>query len=244
MSSLRGKIAIVTGASSGIGQGIAERLAQNGASVVVNYAKSAEKAKAVVKRIGDKGGTALGIHADVTKVSDIQRLFRETLTQFHRLDIVVANSGIFNQKPFMETTEQEYDDMFALNAKGAFFTLQEASRHVSDGGRIIFISSSATAVSYPGSAIYKGSKAAGEQFVQTLAKELGSRQITVNTVSPGFTETPMLPSDSNLRESGKNMSPFGRLGQPSDIADTVSFLVSEQGGWITGTNIQASGGII
>lgn len=244
MSSLRGKIAIVTGASSGIGQGIAERLAQNGASVVVNYAKSAEKAKAVVKRIGDKGGTALGIHADVTKVSDIQRLFRETLHQFHRLDIVVANSGMFNQKPFMETTEQEYDDLFALNAKGAFFTLQEASRHVSDGGRIIFISSSATAVSYPGSAIYKGSKAAGEQFVQTLAKELGSRQITVNTVSPGFTETPMLPSDSNLRESGKNMSPFGRLGQPSDIADTVSFLVSEQGGWITGTNIQASGGII
>ena len=244
MSSLKGKIAIVTGASSGIGQGIAERLAQNGASVVINYSKSAEKAKAIVKGIGDKGGTALGIHADASKVPDIQRLFRETLHQFHRLDIVVANSGMFNQKPLIETTEQEYDDMFALNAKGAFFTLQEASKHVSDGGRIIFISSSATAVSYPGSAIYKGSKAAGEQFVQTLAKELGSRQITVNTVSPGFTDTPMLPNDPNLRESGKNMSPFERLGQPSDIADTVSFLVSEQGGWITGTNIQASGGII
>ena len=244
MSSLRGKVALVTGASSGIGQSIAERLAQDGASVVINYSKSAEKAKAVVQGIGDKGGTALGIHADVSKVADIQRLFRETLNQFHHIDIVVANSGMFNQKPLLETTEQEYDDMFALNAKGAFFTLQEASKHLSDGGRIIFISSSATAVSYPGSAIYKGSKAAGEQFVQTLAKELGPRQITVNTVSPGFTETPMLPNDPNLRESGKNMSPFGRLGQPSDIANTVSFLVSEQGGWITGTNIQAGGGII
>jgi 3-oxoacyl-[acyl-carrier protein] reductase len=244
MSSLRGKVALVTGASSGIGQSIAERLAQDGASVVVNYAKSAEKAKAVVQGIGDKGGTALGIQADVSKVANIQRLFRETLKQFHHLDIVVANSAMFSQTLLLETTEQEFDDMFALNAKGAFFTLQEASKHLSDEGRIIFISSSATAMSYPGSAVYKGTKAAGEQFVQTLAKELGTRQITVNTVSPGFTDTTMLPDDPGLRESGKNMSPFGRLGQPSDIANTVSFLVSDQGGWITGTNIQASGGII
>lgn len=242
--SLQNKVAIVTGASSGIGRGIAERLAQEGAAVIVNYAKSEDKARSVVRTIEAKGGKALAVQADVSKVEDIRRLFQETLKQCGRVDIVIANAGMFNQASLMETTEDAYDTMFALNAKGVFFTLQEAGRHLQDGGRIIFISTGATAMSFPGSAAYKGSKAAGEQFVQTLAKELGHRQITVNTVSPGFTETDMLPTDNAFRKTGIDMSPLGRLGQPADIANVVSFLVSHEGGWITGNTIQAGGGII
>lgn len=242
--SLQGKVALITGASSGIGRGIAECLAREGASVIVNYANSADKAQAVVRTIEAQGGKALAVQADVSRVEAIRRLFQDTIDHFGRIDIAIANSGMFNQKSLMETTEADYDAMFALNAKGTFFTLQEAGIHLQDGGRIIFISSGATAMSYPEAAVYKGSKAAGEQFVRTLAKELGPRKITVNTVSPGFTETDMLPQDPAFRESGIKMSPLGRLGQPRDIADVVSFLVSEEGGWITGNNIQAGGGII
>ncbi|MDR4494617.1 MAG: SDR family oxidoreductase [Nitrospirales bacterium] len=242
--SLQGKVALVTGASSGIGRGIAERLAQEGASVIINYGKSADKAQSVVRTIESRGGKALAVQADVSRVEDIRRLFQDTLRHFGRIDIAIANSGMFNQKTLMATTEEDYDAMFALNAKGAFFTMQEAGTHLRDGGRIIFISTGATAMSFSGAAVYKGSKAAGEQFVKTLAKELGPRQITVNTVSPGFTETDMLPPDPTFRESGIKMSPLGRLGQPRDIADIVHFLVSEEGGWITGNNIQAGGGII
>ena len=191
--SLQGKVAIITGASSGIGRGIAERLAQEGVAVIVNYGKSADKAQSVVRTIEAKGGKAVAVQADISKVADIRRLFQDALPHFGRIDIVIANAGIFNQKPLMETSEEEYDSMFALNTKGTFFTLQEAGRHLQNGGRIIFISSGATAMSFPGAAVYKGSKSAGEQFVATLAKELGTRQITVNTVSPGFTETDMLP---------------------------------------------------
>ena len=242
--SLQGKVAIITGASSGIGRGIAERLAEEGASVIVNYGKSGDKARSVVRAIDDKGGKAKAVQADVSRVADIHRLFQEAIRHFGRVDIVIANAGMFNQKTLMETTEEEYDAMFALNAKGVFFTLQEAGRCLQDGGRVIFISTGATAMSFPGAAAYKGSKAAGEQFVQTLAKELGQRQITVNTVSPGFTETEMLPKDEAFRNSGIEMSPLGRLGQPKDIADVVHFLVSKEGGWITGNTIQAGGGII
>ena len=242
--SLQGKVAIITGASRGIGRSIAERLAQEGAAVIVNYGKSADKAQSVVRTIEAKGGKAVTVQADISKVADIRRLFQEALRHFGRIDIVIANAGMFNQKPLMETTEEEYDSMFALNTKGTFFTLQEAGRHLQNGGRIIFISTGATAMSFPGAAVYKGSKAAGEQFVATLAKELGTRQITVNTVSPGFTETEMLPKDDAFRKTGREMSPLGRLGQPGDIANVVRFLVSEEGGWITGHNIQAGGGII
>jgi len=243
MSSLQNKVAIVTGASKGIGRSIAERLAQEGAAVVVNYCKSADKAQEVVRGIEVKGGRALAIQADVSKVSDIQRLFQQIIGHFGRIDIVIANAGMFNPKSVADTTEEEFDAMVALNAKGVFFTLQEAGRHIADGGRIVYISTSATASSFPGSAVYKGSKATGEHFVQTLAHELGARQVTVNTVSPGFTETDMLPKEESVREMGTQMSPLRRLGQPVDIARVVAFLVSEEGGWITGDNIQASGGI-
>lgn len=244
MATLQGKVALVTGASNGIGRGIAERLAQDSASVVVNYAKSADKADAVVAGIKARGGQAMAVQADISQVADIQRLFQQTVAQFGRIDIVVANAGMFHQKGVLDTSEEEFDAMFALNAKGTFFTLQEAGRCIADGGRVINISTSATAMSFPGAAAYKGSKAAGEQFVQTLAKELGARGVTVNTVSPGFTETDMLPKDEAFRQAGQQMSPFGRIGQPSDIASVVAFLASDEAGWITGDNIQACGGIV
>ena len=243
MSSLKDKVAIITGGSRGIGRSIAERLAQEGATVVVNYCKSADKAQEVVKGIEEKGGYAFAVQADVSKVSDIQRLFQEIIGKYGRIDIVVANAGMFNSKSVVDTTEEDFDAMVALNAKGVFFTLQEAARHIGDGGRIIYISTSATASSYAGSAVYKGTKAAGEHFITTLAHELGAKKVTVNTVSPGFTETDMLPKEEGVRETGIQMSPLRRLGQPIDIAHVVAFLVSEEGGWITGDNIQASGGI-
>lgn len=241
---LAGKVAVVTGASSGIGRSIAERFAQDGATVVVNYGKSAGKAKEVVTGIESRGGKAFALQADMSQVVDVRRLFQRSMERGGRVDVVVTNAGMFWQKPVSEVTEDEFDAMFALNTKGTFFTLQEAARQVADGGRILNISTAATAMSFPGAAVYCGSKAAGEQFTKTLAKELGPRGITVNTVSPGFTDTDMLSKDVQFREWCKNMSPLGRLGQAKDIADLVAFLVGEQGGWITGQNIQAGGGIV
>lgn len=243
MGSLSGKVALVTGASRGIGRAIAERLAQDGASVVVNYANSAGEAEKVVTEIEAKGGSALAIQADVRKVSDIRRLFKEAFDRYGRLDIVVANAGIFLERPLAEVTEQEFDEIFNLNAKGAFFTLQEAARRVSDGGRIVAISTGGTRLGFPGAAAYLGSKGALEQFTKTLAVELGPRGVTVNAVSPGFTETDML-SKEEFRQMGVQMSPLGRLGTGRDIADAVGFVVSEQGRWITGGNLQAGGGVV
>lgn len=243
MSSLNGKVALVTGASRGIGRAIAERLAQDGASVVVNYAKSAGEAKKVVAEIEAKDGTAVAIQADVRNVSNIRRLFKEAVDRYGRLDIVVANAGIASEKPLAEVTEQEFDDMFNLNAKGAFFTLQEAARRIADGGRIVTISSGGTKLRFPGFAVYLGSKGALEQFTKTLATELGPRGVTVNTVSPGFTETDML-SKEEFRQMGIQMSPLGRLGTARDIADAVAFVVSEQGRWLTGDNLQVGGGVV
>jgi 3-oxoacyl-[acyl-carrier protein] reductase len=242
MGSLKGKVAIVTGASRGIGRGIAERLAQDGASVVVNYAKNAEEAKKVVAGIEAKGGKAVAVQADVSKVADVWRLFQETEAHFRRLDILVNNAGIFTYKPLAEMTEEEYDRIFALNAKGQFFAMQEAAKRMADGGRIVNISTGGTRLAFPGIAAYGGTKAALEFFTKVAAKELGVRKITVNTVSPGYTETDML-SDPGFRAAGVEASPLKRLGTPKDIADVVAFVVSDEGGWITGDNLQAGGGV-
>ena len=244
MTPLSGRVAIVTGSARGIGRAVAERLGREGASVVVNYVRNADQAEEVVSAIESAGARALAVQADMSQIADIRRLFRETFDHFGRLDILVNNAGLFQPHPIAEVTEDEFDAAFALNAKGAFFAFQEAARRMGDGGRIINISSCSTAMSLPGFAVYVGSKAAGEQFARALAKELGGRGITVNTVSPGFTETDMLPQDPEWRKMGAQMSAFGRLGQPEDIADAVAFLVGEQGKWITGQNVQACGGVV
>jgi 3-oxoacyl-[acyl-carrier protein] reductase len=242
MGSLTEKVAIVTGASAGIGRAIAERLAQEGATIVVNYGKSADKAKTVVAGIESKGGKAVVMQADMSKVADARRLVRETVQRFGRLDILVNNAGMATFKPLVETTEQEFDQIFALNAKGPYFAMQEAAKVIEDGGRIVNISSDGTHMGFAGVTAYLGTKGALEQFTRGLAYELAPKGVTVNTVSPGFTETAMMPDA--FRETGAQMSPLKRIGTPKDIADVVAFVVSEEARWLTGQNIHASGGVV
>lgn len=242
MGALAGKVAIVTGSSSGIGRAIAERLAQDGATVVVNYHAHAEKARAVAEGIHAKGGHAAVIQADMSRVADAQRLVQLTVDQFHRLDILVNNAGRFIPKKLVETTEAEFDAILALNAKGPYFAMQAAAKVLSDGGRIVNISSALTHLKFPGATAHLGSKAALEQYGKGLAQELAPRGITVNTVLPGFTDTGVLTEQ--YRSMGEQLSPFNRLGLPSDVADVVAFLVSEQARWLTGQVIQAGGGLV
>jgi len=244
MGSLTEKVAIVTGASDGIGRAIAERLAQDGATIVVNYGKSADKAKQVVVGIEEKGGKAVAIQADMSKVGDVGRLVKDTVRIFGRLNILVNNAGMFMYKPLVETTEEEFDRMFALNTKGPYFALQEAAKIIQKGGRIVNISTDGTHIGFAGATAYLGSKGALEQFTKGLAHELAPKGITVNTVSPGYTATAMLPADPTFRQIGEQASPLKRLGIPKDIADIVAFVVSEEARWLTGQNIHAGGGVV
>ena len=242
MNALADKIAVVTGASAGIGRAIAERLAQEGATVVVNYGASADKARAVVAGIETKGGKAIAVQADMSRIADARRLIQETAERFGRLDILINNAGMALFKPLIETTEQEFDRVFALNTRGPYFTMQEAAKVIEDGGRIVNISTDGTHMGFPGVTAYLASKGALEQITKGLAHELASKGVTVNTVSPGFTETAMLPDA--FRETGAEMSPLKRLGTPEDIADVVLFIVTDQARWLTGQNIHASGGVV
>ncbi|MEK7337700.1 MAG: glucose 1-dehydrogenase [Nitrospirota bacterium] len=242
MTSLNGKVAIVTGASSGIGQAIAERLATEGAIVVVNYLRSESKARAVVAGIQGKGGKAVAVQADMSVVADARRLVVATVAQFSRVDILVNNAGKFAPKSFLDTTEADFDAQMALHAKGPYFAMQEAAKMMRDHGRIVNISSAGTKLHYYGATAYLGSRGALEQFTQGIAQELAPRGITVNTVAPGFTDTGILTQP--YRQMGIQLSPFKRLGRPEDIAEVVAFLVSEQARWITGQTIQAGGGIV
>ena len=244
MGSLTEKVAIVTGSSDGIGRAIAERLAQDGATIVVNYGKSADKAKQVVVGIEEKGGKAVAIQADMSKVGDVGRLVKDTVRIFGRLNILVNNAGMFMYKPLVETTEEEFDRMFDLNTKGPYFALQEAAKIIQEGGRIVNISTDGTHIGFAGATAYLGSKGALEQFTKGLAHELAPKGITVNTVSPGYTATAMLPADPTFRQIGEQASPLKRLGIPKDIADVVAFVVSEEARWLTGQNIHAGGGVV
>lgn len=242
MAALSGKVAIVTGASSGIGRAIAERLAEDGALVVVNFRESQDKAQAVVAGIQGKGGKSVALQADVSVVAEARRLIRETVVQFGRLDILVNNAGKFVPKPFEDTTEADFDALMNLHAKGPYFAMQEAAKVLSEQGRIVNISSAGTHLHYYGATAYLGSRGALEQFTQGVAQELAPRGITVNTVAPGFTDTGILTDV--YKKVGIESSPFKRLGRPQDIADVVAFLVSEQARWMTGQTIQAGGGIV
>ncbi|MBE1709039.1 MULTISPECIES: SDR family oxidoreductase [Mesorhizobium] len=239
--SLHGKTAIVTGSSRGIGRAIAEGLAAEGAAVVVNYVGNRKAADEVVADIAGKGGKAIAIQADISSVSDVRRLFDETERKLGAIDIVVANVGVAVIKPLTEATEADFDLVFGTNAKGTFFTLQEAARRVRDGGRIIAVSTGGTKMFFTQTALYLGSKGAVEQFVRVLSRELGSRGITVNALSPGFTDTDLLPERDRAVAAG--MSPFGRIGAPHDVADVAVFLASDEARWLTGDNIQAGGGV-
>ncbi|MER8659623.1 SDR family oxidoreductase [Mesorhizobium sp. M1148] len=238
---LQGKTALVTGSSRGIGRAIAEGLASKGAAVVVNYVGNHEAADEVVAAIAGKGGKAIAVQADISSVSDIHRLFDEAESEFGAVDIVVANVGVAVIKPLTEATEADFDHVLGTNAKGTFFVLQEAARRVRNGGRIIAVSTGGTKMFFTQTALYLGSKGAVEQFVRVLSRELGPRGITVNALSPGFTDTDLLPERDRAVAAG--MSPFGRIGAPRDVADVAVFLASDEARWLTGENIQAGGGV-
>ena len=238
------KSALVTGSSRGIGRAIAERLAADGVAVVINYTRSPQHAEETVRGIVGRGGKAIAIQADVTKPTEVGRLFDEAQKAFGALDIVVANAGVFLRKPLAESTDDDYEHVFNTNTKGVFFTLREAAKRINNGGRIVAVSSAGTKLPFADASLYLGSKGAIEQFVRSLSRELGPRFITVNVLSPGFTETDMLPEDEQLRTFGASLSPFNRIGTSREVAEVAAFLASEAAGWVTGQNLQAGGGVV
>lgn len=244
MAILTGKVALVTGAGRGIGRAIAERLGEEGAAVIVNYNVSESLALEVVSTIVARGGRALALQADMSKLAEIRRLFQEVEEHFGQLDILVNNAGLGLLRPTAEMTEEEFDRLFTLNTKGTFFALQEAARRMRDGGRIVSLSTGATIAITPGFGAYAGSKAAVEQFSLALSKELGSRGITVNTVLPAIVDTGTLVLPNEVIAQLIQQTPLGRLGQPRDIADIIAFLVSDQARWITGQTLRVGGGLI
>lgn len=243
---LSGKVAIVTGASRGIGREIAERLAENGAKVVVNYASSPAKAEEVVGLIKQGGGEARAIQADISQVAEIERLFRETIEAYGGIDILVNNAGIMTTKPIAAMTEEDFDQQFAINVKGTYFAIQQAFRHMNSGGRIINFSTSVAGQMFPTYSVYAGTKGAVEQFTRQLAKEFGPKGITINAVAPGPVNTELFTVGKSEEQIAGivKMNAFGRLGEPDDIAGVVLFLASEESKWITGQTLRVNGGFV
>jgi len=242
VTTLTGKTAIITGASRGIGRAVAERLGRDGAAIVVAYATREAAAAETVNAIVSAGGRATASKADVSRLAEVRLLFDETKRFFGPPDILVAVAGSMLIKPFAETVEEDYDIGLSVNARGTFMVFSEASRRISDGGRIIGFSSSLVAQGRAGIGLYVAGKAAIEQYVKVLAKELGPRQITVNAVAPGPTDTELLSERG--RTTAPQMTPLGRIAQPFEIADVVAFLASQQGGWVNGQVIGVNGGIV
>jgi 3-oxoacyl-[acyl-carrier protein] reductase len=244
MTRLHGKVALVSGGSRGIGRAIAERLGRDGADVALTYAGNRDKAEAVAATIRAGGVRALALPSDLREVSQTRALFAAVLEQFGRLDIVVNNAGISVFKPTTDIEEANYDRVMDTNARGTFFALQEAARHVADGGRIINLASGATRQALPAAGVYAASKAAVEQFGMALAKEIGPRGITVNQIGPGVTDTDGLIMPAEDLAHLVASTPLGRLGQPADLADVVAFLASDDARWVNGQTLQVNGGIL
>ncbi len=244
MKPLKDKVAIVTGSSRGIGAQISINLAQAGAKVVVNYADNQLAATKVVSEIKSQGGEAIAIQADVSSVVQVRAMFDSAISQFGKLDILVNNAGSILHKTIQNTTDDDFDRIFAINVKGTFNTLREAASRLENEGRIINFSSSTTHLMLPMYGVYCATKGAVEQLTRVFAKEVGARKITVNTISPGPTNTKLFTegkSDETINRLA-SMAALGRIGEPEDIARVVLFLASEDASWVTGQNIGANGG--
>jgi 3-oxoacyl-[acyl-carrier protein] reductase len=243
---LAGKVAVVTGASKGIGAAIARQLAAEGAAVVVNYASSRSGADKVVGEIAANGGKAVAVQADVAKKADIERLFAETKKAFGQLDILVNNAGVYEFLPLENITEESFHKQFNLNVLGLILTTQEAVKQFGSLGSIVNISSVVSTSPAPGGSVYSATKAAVDAVTKSLAKELGPRQIRVNSVNPGMVDTEGLRTagihEGDFRKQYEAQAPLGRIGQPEDIATAVTFLASADSSWITGEIFHVGGG--
>jgi 3-oxoacyl-[acyl-carrier protein] reductase len=247
MASLQGKVAVVTGASKGIGAAIAEDLGREGASVIVNYSSSSREAEEVVNRIKAAGGKAKAVKANLSKPADARRLIEAAVAEFGKLDILINNAGVYEFRPLDQIDEESFDRHFNLNVKGLLFASQAAVKAFGDrGGAIINVSSMASVTAYPNTSVYSATKAAVDSLTRTLAAELGAKKILVNSILPGVVETEGtggLVGWEKFKDEAVERTPLGRVGRPEDIANIVSFLVSEKAGWITGELISASGGL-
>jgi 3-oxoacyl-[acyl-carrier protein] reductase len=245
---LAGKVAVVTGASKGIGASIAQHFAAEGAAVVVNYSSSKEGADRVVAEIKKKGGQAIAVQANVAKPADIERLFAETKKAFDKLDILVNNAGIYEFSPLENITPEHFHKQFDLNVLGLLLATREAVKHFgSAGGSVINLSSVAATLAPPNTSVYSATKAAVVAVTRSLAQELGPRKIRVNAINPGMVETEGVRSaglnEGEFRQELESKTPLGRIGQPQDIAPAAVFLASSDSGWITGETLYIAGGL-
>jgi 3-oxoacyl-[acyl-carrier protein] reductase len=250
MSKLTGKVAVVTGASKGIGAAIAKSLAAEGASVVVNYASDKTGADATVKTINAAGGKAIAVKGDVSKAAEAQAIIESAITSYGKLDILVNNSGVYKFAPIESFTEEEFHNQFNVNVLGLLLTTQAAVKHLKEGASIINIGSVVSRITPPNSAVYTGTKGAVDAITGVLSRELGARKIRVNALNPGMIETEgtytagVLSKDSetDFQKWAVSTTPLGRIGQPKDIADIAVFLASDDSGWLTGETLLAGGG--
>jgi 3-oxoacyl-[acyl-carrier protein] reductase len=245
---LAGKVAVVTGASKGIGAEIARHVAREGAAVVVNYSSSKEGAERVAAEITANGGRAIAVHANVTRKPDVERLFAETKKAFGRLDVLVNNAGIYEFAPLENVTAEHFHKHFDLNVLGLLFASQEAVKQFGkEGGSIVNISSVVATLAPPGTSVYSATKAAVNAVTRSLAQELGPRKVRVNSINPGMVETEGLHAagiaEGDFRRQTEQQTPLGRIGQPQDIAPVAVFLASSDSGWITGESFYISGGV-
>jgi 3-oxoacyl-[acyl-carrier protein] reductase len=245
---LEGNVAVITGASKGIGAEIAKQFAAEGAAVVVNYSSSKSDADKVVDEIAKRGGRAIAVQGNVGNRKDVERLFAETKKAFGRLDVLVNNAGVYRFEPLATVTEDEFHREFNTNVLGLILATQEAVKHFEpDSGNIINISSAATSLTPPNTVVYTGTKGAVDAITRTLARELGPRKIRVNAINPGMIVTEGYQAlgavESDFEKQGVAQTPLGRVGQPEDVAPVAVFLASPESGWVTGEIVRVSGGL-
>jgi len=247
MSKLSGKVAIVTGASKGIGAAIAKAFAAKGASVVVNYATSREDAESVVEAIAADGGRAVAVQGDVTRIADAKKIIDAAITNYGRLDVVVNNSGVYEFAPVEQITEEQFHRQFNINVLGLLLITQAAIPHLGEGSSIINIGSGVTRITPPFSAVYSGTKGAVDAITGVFAREFGAKKIRVNSLNPGLIETEGAHTagfiGSEFHTQIEAITPLGRIGQPQDIASVAVFLASDDSAWLTGEQLLASGGM-